>query len=216
MRSRPERFKPNDGGTWIDDDDFGFDAMLKVDGDFGSDADRLAYAQFICDKLNAPEAIPAPEGAQLPPLPDVNESLEFRRLWDLITQWAEASPGSQSCIDVADAIDAHISEMLADYGDACAALAAPAPKIHPDGAVNPTPQTPVECSVCGGIVIGVAAPAPQAPVALAQEQWPPTPSAYQGDQYIGYSRTDLLKYAQEVLAAHGIPAPQTKEPTNDR
>jgi hypothetical protein len=36
-----------------------------------------------------------------------------------------------------------------------AALAAQ-PQVHPDGTVNPTPQTPVECSVCGGLVVGVA------------------------------------------------------------
>ena len=47
-----------------------------------------------------------------------------------------------------------------------------------------------------------------APVAQAEPrpegEWPKCPSPYQGDQYIGYSRTDLLKYAREVLAAHGI------------
>lgn len=49
----------------------------------------------------------------------------------------------------------------------------------------------------------LAAPVAQ-PEPRPEGEWPKCPSPYQGDQYIGYSRTDLLKYAREVLAAHNI------------
>lgn len=42
--------------------------------------------------------------------------------------------------------------------------------------------------------------------ALPEEQWPETPSAYRGGDYIGFARTDLLSYARQVLAAHGLGA----------
>lgn len=45
------RFRIGVEGRHIIDDDFIFDAMLKVDGDF-DDATRTAYAQWICDALN--------------------------------------------------------------------------------------------------------------------------------------------------------------------
>lgn len=56
MRSadRP-RFTVQDGGAWIDDDDFIFDAMLKVSGDF-TDVERERFAQWVCDALNAADA----------------------------------------------------------------------------------------------------------------------------------------------------------------
>lgn len=59
MRSRPVRFEARDGGRWIDDDDFDHDAVLKIDGDFGSDEARAKYAAMVCERLNAGEAQPA-------------------------------------------------------------------------------------------------------------------------------------------------------------
>lgn len=53
MRS-PEscpRFTVQDGGSWIDDDDFIFDAMIKISGDF-SDQARARFSQWVCDTLN--------------------------------------------------------------------------------------------------------------------------------------------------------------------
>lgn len=49
--SRP-RFVVQDGGLSIDDDDFIFDAQLLITGDF-LEEDRMAYAQWIADALNA-------------------------------------------------------------------------------------------------------------------------------------------------------------------
>lgn len=49
------RFTVQDGGRWIDDDDFIFDATIKIGGDF-SDEDRLRFAQWIADTLNAADA----------------------------------------------------------------------------------------------------------------------------------------------------------------
>jgi hypothetical protein len=46
------RFRVRDGGAWIDDDDFIFDATVRIGGDFG-EGKKLAYAQWIADTLNA-------------------------------------------------------------------------------------------------------------------------------------------------------------------
>lgn len=52
MRSRPDRFFPNGDGSYIEDDDFIYDAVLKIDGDFG-EGQRLEYAKWLCSLLNA-------------------------------------------------------------------------------------------------------------------------------------------------------------------
>lgn len=68
MRSpggRP-RFTVQDGGRWIDDDDFLYDASLKVSGDFTDEA-RVAFAQWVCDALN--------EADKMLPRPPLNEEL---------------------------------------------------------------------------------------------------------------------------------------------
>ena len=39
-------------GFAIESDDFTHDVRLKICGDFGSDADRVKYAQGLCDVLN--------------------------------------------------------------------------------------------------------------------------------------------------------------------
>jgi len=49
------RFSVRDDGYWIDDD-FIFDAQLAVTGDF-ADEQRVRYAQWICDTLNAADAL---------------------------------------------------------------------------------------------------------------------------------------------------------------
>jgi len=66
-----------------------------------------------------------------------------------------------------EAVAAEIRAALAMVRES---LAGPSPVPAPDGTVNPTPQTPVECSVCGGLVVGVAAPAP-AEAHPTEEQW---------------------------------------------
>lgn len=61
MRSHPIRFTVNsdENGTYVYDDDFGWDAMLKIGGDFGSLAARNAFAEAIAKALNdAGDAIP--------------------------------------------------------------------------------------------------------------------------------------------------------------
>jgi hypothetical protein len=62
MRStRLRRFNPTPNGKAIDDDDFVYDALLRISGDFPDEAVRLSYAQWLCDKLNAaPPAQPVP------------------------------------------------------------------------------------------------------------------------------------------------------------
>lgn len=46
------RFRPSDDGKTISDEDFIFDALIRIGGDFGSDELRRTYAQWICDALN--------------------------------------------------------------------------------------------------------------------------------------------------------------------
>lgn len=46
------RFRVSDGGRTISDEDFIFDALIRVGGDFGDDALRTRYAQWMCDVLN--------------------------------------------------------------------------------------------------------------------------------------------------------------------
>jgi hypothetical protein len=58
------RFTVQEDGRWIDDDDFIFDCMLKISGDFAQD-DRKQFAQWVCDALNeADKKLPRePRGA---------------------------------------------------------------------------------------------------------------------------------------------------------
>lgn len=46
------RFRTSDDGRTISDEDFIFDALIRVGGDFGDDAMRRRYAQWVCDALN--------------------------------------------------------------------------------------------------------------------------------------------------------------------
>ena len=46
------RFRVSDAGRTISDEDFIFDALIRVGGDFGDDALRTRYAQWMCDALN--------------------------------------------------------------------------------------------------------------------------------------------------------------------
>lgn len=39
-------------GNKIESDDFTHDVTLTISGDFGSDADRVEYAQWLCEILN--------------------------------------------------------------------------------------------------------------------------------------------------------------------
>lgn len=48
-----QRFLPSFDGRRIFDNDFTHDALLNVDGDFGDDKTRRAYAKRLCDALNA-------------------------------------------------------------------------------------------------------------------------------------------------------------------
>lgn len=49
------RFRVSKDGRVLDDDDFIFDARISIGGDF-SDEERLAYAQWMADALNAADA----------------------------------------------------------------------------------------------------------------------------------------------------------------
>lgn len=51
------RFRVSDGGRTISDEDFIFDATIRVGGDFGDDAMRVRYAQWMCDVLNEADKI---------------------------------------------------------------------------------------------------------------------------------------------------------------
>ena len=46
------RFRVSDDGRTISDEDFIFDVLIRVGGDFGDDALRTSYAQWMCDALN--------------------------------------------------------------------------------------------------------------------------------------------------------------------
>jgi len=60
--------------VWVTDDHFGFDAWLKVTGDFATLAARVVYAQAIADVLNAAEKkIPIENGEGLPGWPSSQE-----------------------------------------------------------------------------------------------------------------------------------------------
>lgn len=52
-RSMAVRFAATDSGKYIMDDDFHYDAMLQLTGDWPSDDERQAYAQAVADALNA-------------------------------------------------------------------------------------------------------------------------------------------------------------------
>jgi hypothetical protein len=53
LRSKTIRFEASKDGRLIHDDDFEYDAILRVDGDFASDEQRKSYADWLCSKLNA-------------------------------------------------------------------------------------------------------------------------------------------------------------------
>jgi hypothetical protein len=57
-RMMEKRFSIHEGDgerIYIDDDDFHWDALLRVSGDFESCEEKKRYAQAICDVLNAAE-----------------------------------------------------------------------------------------------------------------------------------------------------------------
>lgn len=59
MRSERRRFEVQSGTNgriYIDDDDFHWDALLRVSGDFESDAEKLRYAKAIARVLSDNEA----------------------------------------------------------------------------------------------------------------------------------------------------------------
>lgn len=68
-RTRQERFMLMDHDTtrsFIDDDEFHWDALLRCNGDFENDGEKLRYMQAIVDILNkhADEIPTRPEGAR--------------------------------------------------------------------------------------------------------------------------------------------------------
>lgn len=57
-RQRSNRFEVNPEGrhgAWIDDDEFSYDAAIRVTGDFETPEAKRAYMQAICDILNEQE-----------------------------------------------------------------------------------------------------------------------------------------------------------------
>jgi len=68
MRERERRFEvheASDGRIYIDDDDFHWDALLRIQGDFENDAARRQYAEAIAKVLSEHED-------QIPHRPDDN------------------------------------------------------------------------------------------------------------------------------------------------
>lgn len=54
-RSREKRFDVahyRGRRMYIDDDEFHWDALLRISGDFESDAEKLRFAKAICEVLN--------------------------------------------------------------------------------------------------------------------------------------------------------------------
>ena len=49
------RFRVGPDGAVLDDDDFIFDALIRIEGDF-DEGERVAYAQWIAAALNAADA----------------------------------------------------------------------------------------------------------------------------------------------------------------
>jgi len=56
QRSPGPRFQMDSDGRHISDEDFIFDANLRISGDFKHFDQRIAYVQMLCRLLNAPEA----------------------------------------------------------------------------------------------------------------------------------------------------------------
>jgi hypothetical protein len=56
-RQRSNRFEVSEGrqGLWIDDDEFSYDAAIRITGDFETPEAKRAYLQAVCDVLNAQE-----------------------------------------------------------------------------------------------------------------------------------------------------------------
>lgn len=56
-RMRPVRFEVHEhnGSPYIDDDDFGFDAVIDVGGDFADD-EKKRFLEAVCAVLNENEA----------------------------------------------------------------------------------------------------------------------------------------------------------------
>lgn len=50
-----KRWTIHDGGTYIFDNEFHWDGMLKITGDFANMGDLMRYASAICDALNKAE-----------------------------------------------------------------------------------------------------------------------------------------------------------------
>jgi hypothetical protein len=58
-RMRPVRFEVHEDHkqiAYIDDDDFGYDALIRVHGDFADDSERRKFMEAVCAVLNENEA----------------------------------------------------------------------------------------------------------------------------------------------------------------
>jgi hypothetical protein len=105
-RMMEKRFSIHEGDgerIYIDDDDFHWDALLRVSGDFESCEEKKRYAQAICDVLNAAEdSIPYRPAAETSPAQCdhswVTSNFEAPRcLWCHVEKSA-AETGAARCI----------------------------------------------------------------------------------------------------------------------
>lgn len=82
-RTQPVRFNViyrDDGEPVIDDDDFKFDALIKVHGDF-DEGEKEKYVTEVCRRLNGVASLPAPQVAQAEQLYEaIKDVLEHHRL----------------------------------------------------------------------------------------------------------------------------------------
>lgn len=50
--AKPQRFTRSEDGKQIFDDDFTYDAKLRISGDFGTDEELIQYTDELCERLN--------------------------------------------------------------------------------------------------------------------------------------------------------------------
>jgi hypothetical protein len=110
-RMMEKRFSIHEGDgerIYIDDDDFHWDALLRVSGDFESCEEKKRYAQAICDVLNAAEdSIPYRPAAETCAGPTAEEMNQFdqyiatvsERRIEEATQETSAAPPEPSVLD---------------------------------------------------------------------------------------------------------------------
>jgi len=119
-RTQPVRFNViyRDGGEpVIDDDDFKFDALIKVHGDFDK-GEKEKYVAEVCRRLNGVASLPAPQAVQAVPQSLIDAVLRWHdpkgdsmgacaNLNKEIANWLAAAPSPDGKAEQAEAPSEH-------------------------------------------------------------------------------------------------------------